>query len=213
MEDDGTFLHPPCCARMAHWHADSARRCVRRPAALALHRRHIAAAAAPSQIRRRTVGPLAPSPVRRHGGGAWGGRRGGEGPAALWPAEETVRAARWRPRQALPRWRGDPAGSGAAGVGVTERAGGAAIPRRAGPIRPGLARFGRRRDAVRLWFWPLLCAWGSRILNSMPARPPRVFAGAVHVDSTSPLTASAPSTAATTPASRRWRRCLKVESK
>ena len=164
MEDDGTFLHPPCCARMAHWHADSARRCVRRPAALALHRRHIAAAAAPSQIRRRTVGPLAPSPVRRHGGGAWGRRRGGEGPAALRPAEETVRAARWRPRQALPRWRGDPAGSGAAGVGVTERAGGAAIPRRAGPIRPGLARFGRRRDAVRLWFWPLLCA--CRILHA-----------------------------------------------
>ena len=87
-----------------------------------------------------------------------------EGPAALRPAEETVRAARWRPRQALPRWRGDPAGSGAAGVGVTERAGGAAIPRRAGPIRPGLARFGRRRDAVRLWFWPLLCA--CRILHA-----------------------------------------------
>jgi hypothetical protein len=39
--------------------------------------------------------------------------------------------------------------------------GGAAISRRAGPIRPGLARLGRRRDAVRLWFWPgRFCARG-----------------------------------------------------
>ena len=62
---------------------------------------------------------------------AWGGGAGA-GPAARWPAEQTVRAARWR-RQALPRWRGDPAGSG---VGVAE-------PARAGRGREAAPR--RRR--------------------------------------------------------------------
>ena len=66
-----------------------ARRCVRRPAALALHRRRTAAAAPPSQIRRRTVGglgPLAPSSViapGRPGGGA--------------PGAEGVEGRGWRP--------------------------------------------------------------------------------------------------------------------
>jgi hypothetical protein len=136
-----------------------ARRCGRRPAALALHRRGVAAptatdaaaggrprlpstAAAPPPHRRRRRIDADSTQIRRTvgrnrvtgtvgiapwGGDARGGRRGGEGPAARWSAEETVRTARRR-RQALPQcraggWRRDPAGSGggapwARGVGV-----------------------------------------------------------------------------------------------
>jgi hypothetical protein len=84
-------------------HVDGARRCGRGPAARpapALHRRRSGrtAAAAPRSQNGRAAGTIGIAP-----GGARGGSRGGEGPAARWPAEESAR----RRRQALargPRW-------------------------------------------------------------------------------------------------------------
>jgi hypothetical protein len=100
------------------------RRCGRRPAALALHRRHTAAAAAPSQIRRtgRAVGPLS-----RHwqsGTVGMGGVPGAEGAGGRGRRPCGLRRRRCGPRVGG-RGRRCRAGAGTppeAGMGVAERA-------------------------------------------------------------------------------------------
>ena len=172
-----------------------------------------------------------------------------------------MRAARWRPRQALPRWRGDPAGSGGggsrAGVWRRRRRGGgdaaaargeslgmlvmklrmdggemyapnfAKCSRRARPKRPKpqASRWGRDpaagwadsagpgsiRTATGRYAAVALAAFVR--VGARPGEPhPQLHAGAAAARlrrrgprrlHASPLTASAPATAATTPASRR----------